>query len=106
LTAQLLSPLWEIVIFSDSVGLTGCGGMVFTDLLVDSFSCATAHFQLPLRLQLALAKLPLYLGNAILAGQSQVFSYQNATGCDSLVTVTVSALPISSSTLSPKRLSR
>jgi PKD repeat protein len=96
---QLLSPLWEIVIFSDSVGLTGCGGMVYTDLLVDAFSCATASSAITLTA--CPGQTANYLGNAILAGQSQVFSYQNATGCDSLVTVTVSALPVSSSTLNP-----
>ncbi|MBP6810290.1 MAG: PKD domain-containing protein, partial [Saprospiraceae bacterium] len=95
--SQLLSSLWEIVIFSDSVGLTGCGGKVFAHLLVDSYTCP------PISASVALTACPgqtaLFNGTPVLAGQTQGFIFQNFLGCDSIVTVTVSALPISSSTL-------
>lgn len=40
-----------------------------------------------------------YNGTQIAAGQSQSFLFQNYLGCDSTVTVTVNALPVSSSNL-------
>jgi len=95
--SQLLSPLWEIVIFSDSVGLTGCGGKVFAHLLVDSYTCP------PISASVELTACPgqaaLFNGTPVLAGQAQDFTFQNLLGCDSVVTVTVSAFPTSSSAL-------
>ncbi len=40
-----------------------------------------------------------YAGTALAVGQTQNFVFQNALGCDSVVTVTVSALPVWISTL-------
>ncbi len=43
-----------------------------------------------------------YEGVDLAVGQSQNFTFQNALGCDSVVTVTVAALPVSSSSLAVK----
>ncbi|MFN0036237.1 MAG: PKD domain-containing protein, partial [Saprospiraceae bacterium] len=92
-----LPPLWEIVILSDLVGLTGCGGKAFAHLLVDSYTCP------PLASAVALTacsgQTALYNGTPVLAGASQDFTFQNLLGCDSVVTVVVAALPVSASTL-------
>lgn len=43
-----------------------------------------------------------YNGTALAPGQTQNFNFQNVWGCDSTVTVSVSALPVSASTLNVK----
>ncbi len=98
--SQALNPLWEIVILSDTVGLSGCGGKAFADLLVKAYACP------PTYANVALSACPgssaMYNGTAIPAGQSMDFATTFGLGCDSIVTVTVSALPTSASTLAVK----
>jgi PKD repeat protein len=92
-----LDPHWEVVILADSVSLTGCGGKSFADLLVKAYACP------PTFASIALSACPgdsaLYNGTAIPTGQSMDFTITDAFGCDSIITVTVSALPTSDSTL-------
>ena len=97
---QLLSPLWEIVLFSDSVGLKGCGGKVFASLLVDAYTCPP--ITATVSLMACAGQSALFNGTAVPTGQSQNFTFKNFLGCDSIVTVTVSAFPASSSTLNAK----
>jgi len=97
---QLLSPLWKIVLFSDSVGLKGCGGKVFASLLVDAYTCPP--ITATVSLMACAGQSALFNGTAVPTGQSQNFTFKNFLGCDSIVTVTVSAFPASSSTLNAK----
>ncbi|MBL7808371.1 MAG: PKD domain-containing protein, partial [Saprospiraceae bacterium] len=93
----LISPLWEVVILTDSVQLTGCGGKVFAQLLVDGYNCP------PIQSLVHLSACPgqsvSFHGTAVPAGSTQTFTLQNFQGCDSVITVSVSALPVSASTL-------
>ncbi len=95
--SQLLNPLWEIVIFTDSVSLKGCGGKVFARLLLDAHNCAPVTSSLALTA--CAGQSALFNGTAVPAGQSHNFTFQNSSGCDSIITVTVSVLPTSSSTI-------
>ena len=92
-----LSPLWEVVILSDSVSLSGCGGKVYVDLLVDAYLCP------PLATNVALSACTgtavTFDGMQIMAGQSMAITYTAALGCDSIVTVNVAALPVSTGAL-------
>ncbi len=95
--SQALDPHWQVVILADSVSLSGCGGKTFADLLVKAFSCP------PTLASIALSACPgasaLYNGTGIPTGQSMDFTVTDAFGCDSIITVTVSALPVSTSSL-------
>ncbi|HRI60997.1 MAG TPA: SdrD B-like domain-containing protein, partial [Saprospiraceae bacterium] len=94
--SQMLSPLWEIVIGENLVTLYGCAVKGYADLLVDYHKCS------PLAGSVQLTACPgalvMYDGTAILAGQSKDFVFKNSSGCDSVVTVSVDALPVSAST--------
>ena len=71
----------------------GCGGKVFANLLLDSYTCPPISSSVALTA--CLGQTALFNGTAILAGQSQDFIFQNLLGCDSVVTVVVNALPVS-----------
>lgn len=92
-----LDSVWIPVIVTDTVLLTGCGGSVFADLLIDVAPCP------PLASSLSLFACPgasaLYNGELIPAGVTAVFTLTSNTGCDSLVTVTVMERAPTDSTL-------
>jgi len=98
--SSVLSSSWEIIIGENPVTLTGCGAKGFVDLLVDNPKCAptvgTAQFQT------CPGTTYNYAGTDLSVGQTQDFILTNYLGCDSVVTVSVSALPTSSSILNVK----
>ncbi len=100
LDSAALDPLWEVVILSDSVGLTGCGGKAFANLLVKPYQCPPTYASVTL--SACPGSSAMYNGTAIPAGQSMDFTSTFGLGCDSIVTVTVAALPTSASTLAVK----
>jgi PKD repeat protein len=95
-----LDPFWEIVIGDGPVTLAGCAAQGYADLLVVKKQCS------PLASSVQLTACPgnsaTYNGVSLSIGSSQDFVFQNALGCDSVVTVTVSALQTSASSLSVK----
>jgi PKD repeat protein len=95
-----LNPLWDVVILSDSVGLSGCGGKVYADLLIKAYECPPTYASVTL--SACPGSTAMYNGTAIPAGQSMDFTTTFGLGCDSIVTVTVNALPTSASTLAVK----
>ena len=96
LDTGLLSPIWTVVIGSDSVTLTGCGGKVFADLLID-YECTAQNTSLPM--SACAGTSVTYNGSQIMAGDTQDFTFNSYLGCDSIVTVTVMSLATSSSSI-------
>ncbi|MBL7797039.1 MAG: PKD domain-containing protein [Saprospiraceae bacterium] len=97
INAGLLPPGWQIVIGQDPASLSGCDALDQVGLLIRA-ACSGV-----LASSVQLAACPgdaaTYNGTPIPAGSSQMFMFTTADGCDSTVTVTVAALPVSSSTL-------
>ncbi len=90
-----LNPFWEIIIGAEQVLLHGCGGKAYANLLLGH--CITSPVGITFN---TCPGAPIsYLGTTIAAGQSQQFILPNIAGCDTLVIVTVNALPTSASTL-------
>ncbi|HMX38905.1 MAG TPA: PKD domain-containing protein, partial [Saprospiraceae bacterium] len=95
-TVQLLSgqfgPNWNIITGQAAVKLEGCDALSLANLLVQ-YTCPTRSSTL--NLKACPGGSVVYQGKTIPVGGSQIFTYQVADGCDSTVTVTVSAHPIS-----------
>lgn len=92
-----LPPGWETVIPQAQVTLVGCDALGEADLLID-FDCIPSTGTVSL--SACQGTSAFYNGTFIPAGSSQQFTLVNAAGCDSVLTVSVSALPNSTGTLS------
>jgi len=97
LDTTLLDSVWIPIIVIDTVQLSGCGGSVFADLLIDVAPCPSLTSSLTLFA--CQGSSALYNGELIPAGVTQVFTLMSFNGCDSLVTVTVNEQPPVDSTL-------
>ena len=93
----ILDSVWIPVIVSDTALLAGCGGSVFTDLLIDVAPCPALSSSL--ELLVCPGASALYDGELIPAGITRVFTLASIAGCDSLVTVTVNERLPTDSTL-------
>ena len=98
--SMALSPVWDILIGENQVALFGCAVKGFADLLIDLHPCTPLASTVQLSACQGMAAN--YAGTDIFAGQSQDFTLKNTLGCDSIVTVSVSALPVSASSLNVK----
>lgn len=89
--------LWEIVIGQADVMLHGCSAIGLCDLLLKPYQCP------PLSSALSLQACPgstvHYAGTDLPVGATQNFTFQTALGCDSTVTISVTAFPASGSAL-------
>jgi PKD repeat protein len=84
-----LPPNWQVVIGSAATNLSGCGDLERGRLLL-RYSCGSAA-------SLTLKSCPgtpiTYANTSLNIGQTQTFTFTNALGCDSVVTVSVTAWP-------------
>ncbi|MCE7926129.1 MAG: PKD domain-containing protein, partial [Haliscomenobacteraceae bacterium CHB4] len=94
-----LASFWEIVIGENPVTLTGCAAKGFVDLLVN-FKCVSSANTI--QASTCPGTTYNYAGVDLAVGQIEVFNLTNSVGCDSVVTVSVSALPTSTSAFSVK----
>lgn len=92
----LLPAYWEVVIGTSAAQLSGCDDLAEVDLLIRRFDCPIR--QSALQVSVCPASSYDYYGVPISAGSSQIFTYTDIYLCDSLVTVSVEALPIATST--------
>ncbi|MBK9338040.1 MAG: PKD domain-containing protein [Lewinellaceae bacterium] len=95
--AGLLPAGWQIVIGQDPASLSGCDAVDQVGLLIRA-ACLTVLTS-NLQLDACPNDVALYNGTPIPAGSSQTFLLTTAAGCDSLVTVSVVALPVTFGTL-------
>jgi PKD repeat protein len=101
LDTSQLDPLWEIVIGADPVSLLGCDDKENTDLLIHKITCTPVNSSL--NVKVCSGDTYTYNGATIAAGSTQSFTVTNAvTGCDSIVTVAVTAYNIPSSSIAVK----
>ncbi|MBX2891151.1 MAG: PKD domain-containing protein [Saprospiraceae bacterium] len=96
----LLDPIWNIIIGENIVELVGCAQKGFVDLLVSALKCTPSTSALTV--ETCPGTTYHFAGVDLAAGQTQMFTLTNSAGCDSLVTVTVEALPTSASNLEVK----
>ncbi len=94
--AASLPAQWQIVIGQKPANMAGCQTLATADLLV-KFVCQSIASNV--QLGACPGGSALYQGTAIPTGGSQSFVLTTAQGCDSTVTVTVQALPVSTSAL-------
>lgn len=87
-----LTPNWAIVIGQAQMKLLGCNDVAKGDLLV-RFVCQPSASTVQLTACAGAAAV--FHGTQVPAGTTQLFTLTNVQGCDSLVTVNVAALPIS-----------
>ncbi len=93
-----LDPAWEIVIGANPTELVGCDDKENVGLLIRKVTCPT--FTTALTATACANGFYTYNGTNISAGTSQSFTFSNlVTGCDTIVTVTVAALPVATSSL-------
>jgi len=91
--AAKLSPLWEIVIGQRDLNLVGCNAFAQGDLLLRKRTCVPSSSSVELK---TCPGTTVAYGTANLSvGETRSFTLPTALGCDSVVTVSVSALPIS-----------
>jgi PKD repeat protein len=86
---------WQVVIGQNVVPLSGCNAAGEVDLLLDF--CLTSSSALAV--EVCEGAFYDYNGVQIAAGDTEIFTFQNVLGCDSVVTVTVNELAVSSSNL-------
>ncbi|MCK6694534.1 MAG: PKD domain-containing protein, partial [Thermoanaerobaculia bacterium] len=89
---------WEIVIGQSNANLVGCKANAQTGLLLHRKTCLGSTGTL--QVSACDGTVYDYHGTKIPAGSSQQFLLQNAAGCDSVLTVNVATLPVSSGILS------
>jgi len=94
-----LTSNWAVVIGTQPLGITGCDNVASGDLLV-KFVCTPSTASV--NLMACPGEFANYNGTPVATGTSQVFTLTNAFGCDSLVTVSVGALPVTDTTLNVK----
>jgi PKD repeat protein len=95
--AGALPANWQIVIGQSPATLSGCDAETQVGLLV-KINCQTIGVG-AVQLSACPGDSALYNGTPIPTGSSQNFQLTNALGCDSMVTVTVTALPTSTGIL-------
>jgi CHU_C Type IX secretion signal domain len=80
---------------SSTLNLVGCADVEQAQLLID-FNCLVTE-----QIQVAVCAGDVYTfqGSNIAAGQSETFSFISVSGCDSMLTISVTALPVSASLL-------
>ncbi len=92
-----LPPGWKIVIGQRSANLVGCDARAQGDLLLRQV-CLEA-FTTAIQMSACAGEEVLFNGTPIPAGSSRTFAFTSTDGCDSLVTVSVSAIPTSEGVL-------
>ena len=93
--SALLPPGWEIVIGENAVGLSGCGAIGNSALLLHICPPLVSTQQFTACANESIV----FNGTPVQAGTTQQFMLLTPGGCDSMVVVTVDAIPTSGSTL-------
>ncbi|TNE64246.1 MAG: hypothetical protein EP344_03930, partial [Bacteroidetes bacterium] len=97
INAGMLPAGWDIVIGLQGAGLSGCDAETQVGLLLRPV-CITV-FTSTVELTACPGSVANYQGTPVPAGSSQVFNLVTSEGCDSIVTVNVGMLAVSSGTL-------
>ena len=88
---------WKIIIGQDAANLYGCDDVEQVGLLIQPVICAPTASGFSV--QVCANETYPYQGSNLAPGSSQTFNLKTQFGCDSLVTVSVAALPVLSNAL-------